>query len=83
MVAIIYFMAYPKIGLLSKNESLMGLIYGLGIWLVMNLLILPSSNIPKGPFDVGLAITGIIWHMILVGLPIAIITGKYFSEKKR
>ena len=83
VVAIIYFMAYPKIGLLSKNESLMGLIYGLGIWLVMNLLILPSSNIPKGPFDVGLAITGIIWHMILVGLPIAIITGKYFSEKKR
>jgi len=82
VVAIIYFILYPKIKLLRTKMVLMGLVYGLGIWLVMNLLILPQSNIPKGPFDYSLAIIGIIWHMVLVGLPIAIITSKYFSKNE-
>ena len=83
VVAVIYFIAYPKIKLLRDNVALMGLIYGFGIWLVMNLFVLPNSNVPKGPFDIGLAIVGIIWHMVLVGLPIALITSKYFLEDEK
>jgi len=81
VVAIIYFYAYPKISILRKHKVMMGLIFGLGIWLVMNLIVLPKSNIPKNPFDINLAIIGIIWHMILVGLPIALITSKHYQEK--
>jgi len=83
VVAVIYFIAYPKIKVLSKNKTVMGLIYGAGIWLIMNLLILPSSNIPKAPFDAGLAVVGVAWHMILVGLPIALITANYFLIKEK
>ena len=79
-VAILYFYLFPKVKLLRTNVALMGLIYGLVIWLVMNLVVLPKSNIPKGPFDINLAIVGIIWHMVLVGLPIAIITAKYYLQ---
>ncbi|MGH1338000.1 MAG: DUF1440 domain-containing protein [Aureispira sp.] len=82
VVAVIYFIAFPKIKLLRTNVVVMGLIFGAAIWGVMNLLILPSSNIPKAPFDAGLAVIGIIWHMVLVGLPIALITANYFSEEK-
>lgn len=81
VVTIIYFLAYPKISLLSRYQVVAGLFFGLGIWLVMNLLVLPYSNIPKSPFDAGLAAVGIIWHMVLVGLPIALIVGKYFAKK--
>ena len=81
VVAIIYFYAYPKISVLSKYKVASGLIFGLGTWLVMTLLILPVTNVPKGPFDGGLAVIGIIWHMVLVGLPISIITAKYYSNK--
>jgi len=80
VVAIIYFIAYPRIALLRDNKVFMGLVYGLGIWLFMNLLVIPLSNVPKAPFDMGLAIVGIIWHMILVGLPIALVTDKYFLQ---
>ena len=81
VVAIIYFFAYPKFSLLRDHKVIAGLLFGLGIWLVMNLLVLPNSNIPKGPFDTGLAIVGIIWHMTLVGLPIALITSKHYDPK--
>lgn len=80
-VAIIYFYAFPKISILREYKVTLGLVFGLGIWLVMNLLILPNTNIPKSPFDAGLASVGIIWHMVLVGLPIAIITNNYYSKK--
>lgn len=80
--AIIYFYLYSKITVLNKYTNISGLVFGLGIWLVMNLLILPYTNIPKSPFDISLAIVGIIWHMTLVGLPIAIITAIHFHSKK-
>lgn len=82
VVAIIYFYAYPKINLLQKYKAASGLIFGLGIWLVMNLVVLPNSNIPKAPFDMGLATIGILWHIVLVGLPIAWITAKHYAQRK-
>lgn len=80
--AVVYFFLYPRVALLRKNISIMGLLFGLAIWLVMNFLVLPLSNIPKSPFDINLAIVGVIWHMVLVGLPIAIITSKYFQKNE-
>jgi hypothetical protein len=65
---------------MGKYKIAAGLIYGFGIWFVMNILILPFTNIPKSPFDGGLAVVGIIWHMTLVGLPISLITAKYYSK---
>jgi uncharacterized membrane protein YagU involved in acid resistance len=81
-VAIIYYYAYPKIKILGEQKVAVGLVYGLGIWLVMNLLILPYTNIPKSPFDLSLAIVGIVWHMVLVGLPVALIVAKHYESKK-
>jgi hypothetical protein len=81
VVAAIYFFAYPKFSVLRDHKVIAGLIFGLGIWLVMNLLVLPNSNIPKGPFDAGLAIVGILWHTTLVGLPIALITSNHYNSK--
>lgn len=80
--AIIYFYLYIKSAQLQKYTIISGLVFGLGIWAVMNLLILPYTNIPKSPFDASLALVGIIWHMVLVGLPIAIITAIHFKSRK-
>ncbi|WP_394750984.1 DUF1440 domain-containing protein [Spongiimicrobium salis] len=82
VVAIIYFFAHSTLAVLRGNVIVIGLFYGLGIWLVMNLLILPYTNIPKSPFDLGLALIGIAWHMVLVGLPIALITSNYLPKKE-
>jgi hypothetical protein len=81
VVAAIYFYAYPTIIFLNKYKIIAGLVYGLAIWVVMNLLILPYTNLPAAPFDLGLAVTGIIWHMLLIGLPIALITAKHYASK--
>ena len=80
VLAIIYFFAFPRIKFLSARPVLSGILFGLGIFLVMNLLVIPASNIQKSPFDPGLAAVSIAWHMLLVGLPIALITKKHYTK---
>ncbi|MFS4474392.1 DUF1440 domain-containing protein [Chryseobacterium sp. T20] len=80
IIAVVYFYAYPKIRFLSKSPVLSGLLYGLVFWLVMNLLIIPNTHIAPSPFILSLALTSIAWHMVLVGLPAALITRKYYQQ---
>lgn len=70
----IYYAAASVIAPLRNRPVAMGLAFGAAVWLFMNVLVLPASNIPKAPFDLGLAAIGIAWHMVLVGLPIAWLT---------
>lgn len=74
-----FFIVYPSIKLLSKKIWVTGLLYGLFSWLVMNLVVLPNSNIAKVPFNF-ISVLEVIWHMALVGLPIAILTKRHFSN---
>ena len=76
IIAVIYTYAYSRVTLLSKQTVLSGLVYGFGVWLVLNLIVIPVTHIQKSPFDWSLALTSIAWHMFLVGLPVAIITKK-------
>lgn len=79
--AVFYFFIFPKISLLRTHPVISGLIFGFGTWLVMNLLVIPMSRIQPSPFDAGLTAVSIVWHMTLVGLPVALITKKYFSNQ--
>jgi hypothetical protein len=45
---IFFFWLYPKLSFLAKNKLITGLVYGLFVWAVMNLIVLPLSNIPTG-----------------------------------
>lgn len=74
VAAAVYYGAATVVAPLRTRPVAMGLLFGAAVWFVMNLLVLPASNIPKAPFDLGLAIIGIVWHMVLVGLPIAWLT---------
>lgn len=47
----------------------------------MNLIVLPNSNVPELPYRNGLHFAGILWYMSLVGLPIALITARYYDSK--
>lgn len=65
--------AYPKIGIVRSNVVTAGLAFGLGVWLFMNFIIVPVTKIQPAPFDVLAALISGMWHMVLVGLPIALI----------
>lgn len=78
---VLLFIMYPKIPLLSKNKIITGMLYGLCIWLVMNLIVLPLTNVPKPTFPTTQVIVGIVILMVMVGFPISLIVSKYYARK--
>jgi uncharacterized membrane protein YagU involved in acid resistance len=80
IAAAIFLYAYPKIKILRRDIIITGLVFGLGIWLFMNFLIIPLTKIQPAPFDVMAALISASWHMVLVGLPIALIVKKSFNR---
>jgi hypothetical protein len=60
-------------GCLRRHFIAGGVVCGVGVWLVMNLVVLPNSAVPfpVGPFSVQAIRLGLAYHVFLVGLPIS------------
>ena len=76
---------YPKFRLLTKNAVLIGIMYGFMVWITMTYAVLPLTNLPKTPepphFDKIAALKNIVALIIAVGIPIAIVSERYFKKK--
>jgi hypothetical protein len=73
MVAV-YVAASLRQPILTRRPVLAGLGYGLATYVVMNFVVLPLSNAaPRGPFVPASFVNGLMAHLLLVGLPIAVI----------
>ncbi|MEX6685966.1 hypothetical protein QTN47_00585 [Danxiaibacter flavus] len=80
---ILYFFLYPRIKFMHNYPVLAGLTYGICVWLIMNLLVLPLTQLPPITFNLQSAITGTIVLMLAIGLPVSLIVHNYFSRNKR
>ena len=76
IMAAVYYAAATRIPLLVKRALWCGPIYGLGLYLTMNYIVLPLSAIGRhgGTGPLYLVIPEILVHMFLVGLTIALFT---------
>jgi hypothetical protein len=62
---------------LLNNLWLTGMAYGVAVWAVMNLVVLPLSRVRRGPFHPGRAVIAALILILCIGLPIAGIVGRY------
>jgi hypothetical protein len=70
--AAIYYAASRRLYFLTEHFIVCGLFYGIAVFLVMNLIVLPLSALhAKGPFTLAALIQGLLVHMFLIGLPIS------------
>lgn len=78
------FWLYPRLKLVRFHPLLIGVLYGLFTWLVMNLLVVPNSKItrPPGPFNWNQAIIGALILIVCIGMPISFLARKYYLYKK-
>lgn len=80
---ILYFLLFPYVTVLRRYRLFSGLLYGFFAWLVMNLLVLPLSNVAPQRLHLGSSITGIAVLMVMLGLPIAFMTAAWYSKRTR
>jgi hypothetical protein len=72
IVTAIFFAAAARISALTRRPVITGALYGIGVYLVMNFVVIPLSKIGPRPLPAAFVIvTGVLVHMFLVGIPIA------------
>ncbi|MBJ6111043.1 hypothetical protein JAO73_18620 [Hymenobacter sp. BT523] len=80
--ALVLYWLYPRWSLLSQLPPLLvGLFYGAAVWAIMNLLVVPASQIPPRPFTLPSAAMAMGILMACIGLPIAWRAARYYGRR--
>jgi hypothetical protein len=75
-----FFLVYPSIRFLSKNVILTAILYGIFIYVVMDLIILPVTRAPKGTFRIDKALLAAAILVVAIGLPLSIVARRFFKR---
>lgn len=76
--ATVYYVASRKIGFLTEQAVICGLIFGVAVYFFMNLVVLPLSAFPHPvSFPATKLVIDLIVHAAGVGLPIALAVRRY------
>ncbi len=83
IMATVYMLAARRIPDLTKKPITWGVIYGLVTYAVMNLIVVPLRfGTPLPPKPVSIA-TQLFAHIVLVGIPMALIAARYLKSQRR
>lgn len=81
--AAVYCAASRKLDFLKTHFVVCGMFYGIGLFLVMNLIVLPLSGLhAAGPYRLRGLVQGVLVHMFLIGVPIAFCLYKFSAPKE-
>jgi|CXWL01.1.fsa_nt_gi hypothetical protein len=69
LIVAVAFEIARRIPALTTQPILVGACYGVGVWLVMNFVVVPLSAANQGPRPAAVLINGILIHILGVGIP--------------
>lgn len=80
--ATIFYVASKGLPMLTRHPFAAGILYGLAIYAVMNLVVLPLSAFPRKVTFAPLAlVTGLFVHAFFIGLPISLAARRALSAR--
>lgn len=77
---IFFFWLFSRVKILSENRLLTGIGYGIFIWLVMNLIVVPSSKIGTRPFVLLNALINVLILIICIGIPLSFMATRFSKQ---
>lgn len=76
----IFFFLFAKNDFLARYKALTAIGYGLLVWIVMNLVVLPLSKVPVSKMEPVAMIKGMIILILAIGLPLVIFSSLYRKQ---
>lgn len=73
----VFYFASRQLLFLIERPVLFGLLYGVAVYLFMNFVVLPLSNVAQRPSPVSARLINMLIIMFCVGLPIALIVRRF------
>ena len=73
VVVCVYHFASRRIAVLRRAPIVMGVLYGLAVWAVMNAVVVPLSAAGPPKFLLPVVLNGLFAHVFCVGIPTALL----------
>jgi uncharacterized membrane protein YagU involved in acid resistance len=71
-IVLVYWLAAKSLPVLRRHAVILGVLYGVAVYLVMNYVVIPLSATKTGPFNLLWFTCSLIVHAFLIGLPAAL-----------
>lgn len=82
LFTVFFFIIFSKLELMIINRLVTGILYGIFVWAVMNMIIVPLSAIGKQPFNPNNAIMAAGILIVCIGIPLAMLAPGPEGRKK-
>jgi uncharacterized membrane protein YagU involved in acid resistance len=79
---IAFFLIYPHVRFLSKSRLLTGILYGLIIWTIMNLVVVPQTRIGHRPFVLKNAAIAAGILIVAIGIPLSYLAYRFYYGRR-
>lgn len=73
LFTVFFFILFSKLGVIIINRIVTGIVYGIFIWAVMNLIVVPLSAIGKFPSNVTNALIAAAILTVCIGIPLSLL----------
>lgn len=73
-VATVFVLACGSFDLLVRHPYATGMTYGILVFAIMNLVVVPLSAMPKQPVNISIVAAQLAMHIVLIGIPISLTT---------
>jgi hypothetical protein len=82
LFTIFLFLVFPAIIKWIKSTVVLGILYGLFIWTIMNRVVVPLSGVPASKtFNVTQAAIQALILICMIGIPVSLIANWYYSRR--
>jgi uncharacterized membrane protein YagU involved in acid resistance len=81
IMATAYVLAASKVRALTEKPILWGLLYGIATYVVMNLIVVPARFDMPFPPSTRSILTQLFAHIVLVGIPVALIAARHLKRR--
>lgn len=78
--AAVFYAASRKLSYLTQHAVVSGLLYGIMVYIFMYWIVVPLA-FPTARHSMSRDVTAVIIHIVLIGLPIALVIRRFSSEK--
>jgi hypothetical protein len=75
-----FFWLFPRVKAFAIHKILTGIGYGIFVWSVMNLIVVPLSNIPGRPLNVTHAIINAVILIVCIGIPLSLMANSFYKK---
>jgi uncharacterized membrane protein YagU involved in acid resistance len=79
--SLLFFILYHKLKLMRQNKIITGILYGLVVWAVMNIVVLPLWNNKAFVFSPESSPINALILIVAIGLPLSYIAHRHYSKK--